>query len=98
MDSAPRKQRTITSERIDQTKPAHLVVNVRFGGLTRFSNLTGFAPSTVHSWLVRGIIPNRMHEESGLSYHGYIIKVANDEAVELSADDFIEQPAESAAA
>ena len=87
---APRKQRETTSERIDKAKPAFLVVD-KFGGLTRFCQLTGFSLSTVHSWQVRGIIPNRTHEASGLSYHGYIFKVAAENGVGLVAENFIEQ-------
>jgi len=91
MDSPARKQREIVSEHIDQTKPAYLVVD-RFGGLSEFCRLTGYATSTVHGWMKSGLVPARIHEPSGMSHQAYILACANDNNIEMDASIFIEQP------
>jgi len=94
---AERKQRAITSEKIDQTKPAFRVVDM-FGGLTKFCDATGFAPGTVHGWLVNGLIPSRKRkfddapELGEVSYQAYILHIADRERIPLDAAHFIEQP------
>lgn len=92
MEAQTRKQRKITSERIDQTKPAFMVVNA-FGGLTRFCEITGFAPSTVHSWLVNGLIPSRYLDDSDLgriSYQAWILVCAERNKVKMAPAIFVE--------
>lgn len=94
MNSPQRKQRRITSDKIDQTKPVPVIV-ARFGGLSEFSRKTGFAVGTVHGWMVSGFVPNRSTAE-GKSYQAHILDVAKEAGVPLEAGDFIQpaQPAE----
>ncbi len=44
------------SNKIDPRAPAAIVID-RFGGLSRFCEATGYPTSTVHDWLVKGLIP-----------------------------------------
>ncbi len=53
---APR-QRAITSDRVDQNAPAYVVIVTKWGGLSSFCTDTGWPSSTVHDWLVKGLIP-----------------------------------------
>lgn len=85
---APRKQRAITSARVDPNKPASVVIN-RFGGLTRFCELTGFATSTAHGWTVSGYIPPRRGKTL---YHARILEVAERKGIALEPADFVEKP------
>jgi hypothetical protein len=94
METQPRKQRRVTSERIDQSKPAFKVID-KFGGLTRFCEENDFQPSTVHSWLVSGLIPTRKrsHPERGeISYQAWILGNAQRLGIALEPSDFIETP------
>lgn len=86
---APRKQRAITSDRVDPGKPASIVIN-RFGGLSRFCELTGYATSTAHGWTVSGHIPARRGERA---YHAHILSVAAKHKIPLDPSDFVEKPA-----
>lgn len=52
----PRKRLPTTSDRIDKEAPAYVVVD-KFGGLAEFCRITGWPTSTVHDWLVKGLIP-----------------------------------------
>jgi len=89
-----RKQRRITSSKVDPAKPASRVINA-FGGLTRFCELTGYPTSTAHGWTVSGYIPPHRR---GHSVHAHILAIAVREKVELEAADFVDQPAPLAAA
>jgi hypothetical protein len=94
MEAHARKQRKITSERVDQTKPAFKVVDA-FGGLTRFCEENDFALSTVHSWLANGLIPSRKreHPELGeISYQAWILANAERLGIEMAPSIFVEQP------
>lgn len=82
----PRKQRALSAEQIDRTKPASLIV-AKFGGLMRFCNLTGYKTSTVHGWVVRGFIPAH---RGGVSHHAHIMKIAAANKIELTATDFLD--------
>jgi hypothetical protein len=88
-----RKQRRIISDRVDRAKPASIVID-KFGGLTRFCELTGYPTSTAHGWMVSGYIPAH---RKGHSTHAHILGVAQAEAIELAAGDFVEQPTAPAA-
>lgn len=93
-----RKQREITSERIDQSKPASIVVT-KAGGLTSFAREYDFPTSTVHSWMLAGLIPSRKrpHPETGedISYQAYILLVSEKLGHGITAEDFIERAAAS---
>lgn len=89
-----RKQRRIISDRVDPAKPASVVIN-RFGGLTRFCELTGYPSSTAHGWTVSGYIPA---QRKGHSVHAHILAVAAAERIAVEASDFVERPASLAAA
>lgn len=93
--ATPRKQRAITSDRVDPAKPAAIVINSRFNGLTHFCKLTGYPTSTAHGWLTSGYIPAH---RKGASIHSHILSVAAENAIELAAADFVEQPAQAIAA
>lgn len=85
--------RRTTSDRIDQRKPAYLIVR-KCGGLAAFCRDFGFKTSTVHSWLLRGLVPSRQREfpEVGrVSIQAWIIHRANELGIDLEAADFIEQ-------
>lgn len=98
MDTQLPKQRAITSERVDPNKPASRVIN-KFGGLTRFCQLTGFATSTAHGWTLRGYIPpHGRGDDRSVSYHVRIMEIAAENKIELSATDFIDQPVLAAVA
>jgi hypothetical protein len=89
-----RKQRAITSDKVDQTKPAFVVVDM-FGGLTKFCEENDFSAGTVHGWLVNGLIPSRKreHPEHGeISYQAWILLNAERLGVKLEPRHFIEQP------
>jgi len=51
-----RKRHPTITDRIDQTAPAYIVVD-KWGGLAEFCRDTGWPTSTVHDWLVKGLIP-----------------------------------------
>lgn len=85
-----RKQRTTTSERIDPAKPAAIVINGYFDGLTHFCRLTGYSTSTAHWWLTRGYIPA---QRKGASIHSHILTVAGENGILLPPEAFVQQPA-----
>lgn len=85
--------RRTTSEQIDQTKPAYRVVR-KCGGLAAFCRDFDFKPSTVHSWMVRGIIPSRQRDFPGVgrvSVQAWIIHRAKQLELDLEPADFIER-------
>ncbi len=87
MEAQAKKQRAITSDRVDQTKPASIVINI-FGGLTRFCELTAYATSTAHGWTVSGYIPAH---RKGVSIHAHILGVAAANNIPLKPDHFVDQ-------
>lgn len=89
----PRKQRRTISPNVDPNKPAAVVINQRFRGLTNFCNLTKYPTSTAHGWLVSGYIPAH---RKGVSIHSHIQSVAAENEIELDPADFVEKPAEAA--
>lgn len=88
------KQRPTRSAKIDPNKPAAIIVNGRFDGLTHFCNLTGFKISTVHGWLCSGYIPNR---QKGTNVHARIFEIAQANRIKVLATDFVEKPGQVAA-
>ena len=88
-----RKQRRIISDKIDPLKPAAIIINVRFNGLTHFCNLTGYSTSTVHGWLTSGFIPA---QRKGVSIHGHILSIAEQNEIEIERGDFVERDPEEA--
>ncbi len=77
-----RKPRQIKNPAIDHTKPAYIVVE-KFGGLSRFCELTAFATSTVYDWLIGGHIPGK--------HHRYIMEMARTHTIEIEPADFVER-------
>lgn len=51
-----RRARIVTSRNVKIDSPAFKIVEA-FGGLQRLCDATGWAPGTVHGWLVSGTIP-----------------------------------------
>lgn len=94
MASTARKQRALTSDRIDQTKPAYVVIHIRFRGLANFCRLTGYPRSTAYDWMVKGYIQPRRGDQS---VHAHILHVASENAIEMTAADLVDQPASDAA-
>lgn len=87
----PQLRRT-TSERIDQSKPAYLIVR-KCGGLAAFCRWYGFKTSTVHSWLLSGLIPSRQRDfpEIGrASIQAWILHRSKQLGHEVEPGDFIE--------
>ncbi len=91
----PRKQRRITSAKIDPAKPASVIINQRFNGLSHFCSLTGYATSTAHSWMISGHI--QAHRK-GKSIHAHILTVAAANNIKMKPSDFVELPAPPATA
>lgn len=89
MNAPALKQRARTSQRIDRAMPASRIVD-KFGGLTRFCQICDFPTSTVHSWVRRGLVPAQMRD--GFSYAAWIMRCGEREGIEITAEDFIEQP------
>ena len=81
---------------LDPTAPANRIV-VRFVGMQRVHELTGFATSTIYSWQKVGLIPAkwRYDEISGRteSYQRFLLRVAAENSIDLGPADFIEGPA-----
>lgn len=91
-----RKPRKISNPMLDRSKPASIVVN-KFGGITPFSDMTGYPKSTVSYWVVQGYIParyqNRCREERrGMLIHLHILEVAKANRIKLLPSDFVEVP------
>lgn len=92
-----RKPRRITSENIDETKPAAIII-AKAGGLTNFCRDYDFATSTVHSWMLNGLIPTRKRIVPALgevSYHAWILHRSAELGHGITAGDFIEKPVEA---
>lgn len=90
-----RKQRRIVSAKVDQTKPASVIVNDKFNGLTHFCSLTGYPRATVHGWTIKGYIPPKYYrrcgaERQGLLIHSHILAVAKANRIKLLPSDFVE--------
>lgn len=85
----PPKQRKVTSEAIDRTKPASVVID-KFGGLTRFCTATGYGISTAHSWIRRGFIPPVLRTMPDRSVHQHIIAVGRTMRIIVKPADFVE--------
>lgn len=87
--------RRTTSDRIDQSSPAYRVVK-KAGGLAQFCRDFDFKTSTVHSWLLRGLIPSRTRHDPTIgrtvSYQAYIIHRGRelDPPVDYLPEDFVE--------
>lgn len=90
MEATARKQRAITSERIDPSKPASIVIDRRFNGLTNFCEKTGFPISTANDWRIKGFIPPTRRDGSPCQSH--ILAVAEKEGIEMDPADFVERP------
>lgn len=84
-----RKQRRTTSAKVDPTKPATIIINQKFNGLTHFCGLTGYVRSTVHGWLNIGYIPP-VHKRQPTHLH--ILEVAKANRIKLLPSDFVEVP------
>lgn len=85
MDSPARKQRAITSDKVDPNKPASIVID-KFGGLTRFCEITGYATSTAHGWTVNGYIPAKKGR------YAFIIAKGKEHGIKVTAADFVGDP------
>lgn len=88
MDATARKQRALTSDRVDHSKPAPIIINQRFNGLTHFCELTGYPTSTAWGWVERGFIPPRWR---GKSTQPHILAIAAKHKISMEAADFVEQ-------
>lgn len=81
------KLRALSSKRVDRSKPASVVID-KFGGLTRFCQLTGYPTSTAHGWTVSGYIPA---QRKGVSTHQHIMGIAAANRISLKPGDFVDQ-------
>lgn len=88
MNPSPRKPRAIRSDKVDPRMPASVVVE-KFGGLTRFSDWTGYPTSTVWNWMIVGFIPPRKQS--------HVLDMARLHGVEVAPADFVFDPGEEAA-
>lgn len=95
MTATQRKQREITNESIDQTKPAFKIID-RCGGLTKFCEDFDYSTSTVYGWLVSGFIPTRLRPtpDGQLSHPAWIMRRAQELKLRppVKAADFLESP------
>lgn len=89
MSDPLRKPRAITSEKVDQDRPAFRII-AKFGGLTRFCEITGFPISTVHGWTVTGLIPNRKRD--GVGIPAFIMNKGAEIGVSIDPSEFIDMP------
>lgn len=87
MLSRPRKPHRIRSESIDPRMPASVVM-MKFGGLTRFCDWTGFKTSTAWDWQRKGYIPAERQP--------HVMERALAHGVELDPADFVYQPGAAA--
>lgn len=96
MKANARKQREITNERIDQAKPAFIVVD-KGGGLTCFCRDYDYNTSTVYGWLQGGLIPTRPRKTpiGEMSHQAWILHRSKELRHGIKPTDFIEQPAAS---
>lgn len=85
------------NEDLDPRAPANKVVT-KFGGMKRCAQLTGFATSTIYSWQKTGLIPSkwRFDETTGRTetYQRFLLRVAAENSIDLTAQDFIEDDPE----
>lgn len=70
------------SRNLDEKSPAVIVID-KFGGLTAFCKWTDFSPSTVHGWMVKGLIPQE--------YWRWILDCAARAKVRVTYKDFIDK-------
>ncbi len=70
-------------DRIDRNKPAARIAE-KFGGLVKLSEALGKNPSTVHRWLVGGLIPSK--------HQAAVLDAARRAKVKVRAEDFIPEP------
>jgi hypothetical protein len=73
----------IRSEKVDTTAPAYVVVD-KFGGLAEFCRITGWPSSTVHDWLVKGLIP--------ADRQARVLELARDHRKAVKPADFVPVP------
>lgn len=83
MPASSRKQQTVRSDRINPSMPASVVIS-RFGGLTRFCQLTGYKTSTVWDWMAKGFIP--------ADRQTHVLEMARLYELPLEPADFVYQP------
>lgn len=88
---ATRQPRRTTSDNIDQTKPAYLIIQ-KGGGLSAFCRDYDFPTSTVHSWMLSGLIPSRTRDtpEGRISYQAWIMRRSEELGHGIAPEDFIE--------
>lgn len=72
-------KRTI-SPHVKIDSPAYRVIAI-FGGFARFCEACGYAVSTAHGWLVKGLIPAK--------YQAHILAVAAEKGIELPPEMFV---------
>lgn len=82
IDSTNPVKRRRWSPNIDEESPACIVIDI-FGGLTPFCRATTLAPSTVHGWLTKGLIPQESWP--------WILQCAAENSVVLDYRDFIDR-------
>ncbi len=80
MNAIPKIKRW--SDRVDPDAPAARVID-KFGGLSKFCQASGINTSTVHDWLVKGLIPQVRWPA--------IMGLARELDIELSQTDFLDQ-------
>lgn len=88
MGKPAKKQRALTSTKVDRLKPASVIID-KFGGLTRFCEMTGYKIQTAHRWTTSGYIPPYWN---GASRHLHILEVAKANRIKLLPSDFVEVP------
>ena len=77
----PRGKRNNPKNPIDRGAPPSVIAE-RFGGLQAFANAIETNKSTVHRWLVRGLIHPRHHQA--------ILEAAAREKVKVKPADFVD--------
>lgn len=87
MPPQARKPREIRSANVDPRMPASVVV-MKFGGLTRFCDWTGFKTSTVWDWMINGYVPSKRQP--------HVMEMAKLHGVDLEPADFVFQPDKAA--
>ena len=85
------RARPLTGD-IDPAKPAAIIINTKFGGVARFSELTGFAMSSARDWLKNGYIPPRRRDGGPCQTH--IMQVAKANQIQMEPADFVERLAD----
>lgn len=93
-ETAARKPRALTSDRVKTVAPAARIVE-QFGGLSRFCELCDFAHGTVHGWMVTGLIPSKTRQLPNgctVSYARWILIFAAANEIKLTEADFVDLP------